>query len=167
MGGKTAMQFACDYPERTAKLLVADIAPRYYPPHHQDIINALTGIDFKKITSRAAAETELSKTLFDFGTRQFLLKNIYRVGTDQLGFRFNLEVLSQKMEEIGENIASVSTFNKPTLFLKGDKSPYISNNDSTEIKRHFPLAKLKQLIMQDIGCMPKIQSNFSKNHSLF
>ena len=38
MGGKTVMQFAVNYPERVRKLIVADISPRYYPPHHQDIL---------------------------------------------------------------------------------------------------------------------------------
>ena len=41
MGGKTAMQFACTKPERVSKLLVADIAPRPYPPHHDYILEAL------------------------------------------------------------------------------------------------------------------------------
>jgi pimeloyl-ACP methyl ester carboxylesterase len=40
MGGKTAMQFACSQPFYVEKLIVADIAPKYYPPHHQEIVNA-------------------------------------------------------------------------------------------------------------------------------
>jgi pimeloyl-ACP methyl ester carboxylesterase len=42
MGGKTAMQFACNFPDLVEKLLVADIAPKYYPPHHESIVKALT-----------------------------------------------------------------------------------------------------------------------------
>ncbi|MCR9082767.1 MAG: alpha/beta fold hydrolase, partial [Cyclobacteriaceae bacterium] len=37
MGGKTAMNFAIEYPDRVKKLIVADISPRYYPVHHQKI----------------------------------------------------------------------------------------------------------------------------------
>ena len=37
MGGKTAMQFATKYPEMVSKLIVADISPKEYPPHHQYI----------------------------------------------------------------------------------------------------------------------------------
>ena len=59
MGGKTAMQFACDHPEMTEKLIVADISPKYYPPHHQDIINGLQVLDFEKIRSRGEADGEL------------------------------------------------------------------------------------------------------------
>ena len=41
MGGKTVMKFAEKYPERVAKLIVADIAPQSYTPHHGPIFDAL------------------------------------------------------------------------------------------------------------------------------
>ena len=142
MGGKTAMQYACDNNNSVTKLLIADIAPKYYPPHHNAIINGLNALDFNTITSRGEADTELSKYITAYRTRQFLLKNLYWEEKGRLGFRFNLAVLSHKMEEVGENISSTSFYNGPTLFLKGDKSEYVSENDVSEIKRHFPLAEL-------------------------
>lgn len=142
MGGKTAMQFACEHAELTEKLIVADISPKFYPPHHQDIVNGLQALDFEKTTSRGEADEELSKYLSDFGTRQFLLKNLYWVEKGKLGFRFNLPVLSTKMEEIGENISSTAQYQGPTLFLKGDASEYVVETDLPEIKRHFPLAEI-------------------------
>lgn len=142
MGGKTAMQFACDHTELTEKLIVADISPKYYPPHHHDIINGLRALDFEKIKSRGDADAELSKFLSDFGTRQFLLKNLFWAEKGKLALRFNLPVLSTKMEEIGENISATAQFGGPTLFLKGDASEYVAETDLPEIKRHFPLAKI-------------------------
>jgi len=142
MGGKTAMQFACTFPYFTEKLLVADISPKYYPPHHNEIINALNNLDFGSISSRGQADEELAKHLDNFGIRQFLLKNLYWIEKGRLGLRFNLDVLGQKMEEIGESISTISTFDGPTLFLRGDKSEYIVAADLPEIKRHFPIAKL-------------------------
>ena len=41
MGGKAGMRFALDYPKRVRKLIVADIAPKFYPVLHGDIISAL------------------------------------------------------------------------------------------------------------------------------
>tara|TARA_R110002051_G_scaffold316104_1_gene395319 strand:- start:1931 stop:2701 length:771 start_codon:yes stop_codon:yes gene_type:complete len=143
MGGKTAMQFACTYPEKVKKLIIADIAPKYYPPHHQIIIDALNKIDLEKLASRNDADEILTRYIKDFGTRQFLLKNLYWVEKGKLDFRFNLKVLSDKMEEVGENISTTASFNGPTLFLRGDKSEYIAIEDYTTIKRHFPSAEIK------------------------
>jgi pimeloyl-ACP methyl ester carboxylesterase len=145
MGGKTAMQFACSHPERVSKLLIADIAPKFYPPHHQTIIDGLNAIKVKDLESRKDADLQLKKYIPDFGTRQFLLKNLYRTKGKSLDFRFNLEVLSQKMEEIGENINSTEHYNGPTLFLRGDRSEYVTQSDMEAIKRHFPKAGLETI----------------------
>ncbi|SDM74750.1 alpha/beta fold hydrolase [Kriegella aquimaris] len=145
MGGKAAMQFACSYPDLTKKLIVADIAPKYYPPHHQEIINGLKQLNFDQIKSRTEADKILGGYISDFGTRQFLLKNLYWASKEKLGFRFNLEVLANKMEEVGENIGAADHYNGPTLFLRGSKSEYIMENDLPEIKRHFPQAQLETI----------------------
>ena len=137
------MLFACRYPRLTKKLLVADIAPKFYPPHHQDIINGLNALDIRNISSRNDADEQLSKYIKNVGIRQFLLKNLYWEEKGVLGFRFNLQVLSEKMEEIGENIGSTDTYKGPTLFLRGDRSEYITPNDLSLIKRHFPLATVE------------------------
>ena len=142
MGGKTAMQFAVTYPYMLEKLVIADIAPKYYPPHHQEIINALKTLDFTQIKTRSEADKKLAESLNDFGIRQFLLKNLYWVDKGQLGLRMNLKVLQGKMEEIGENISGTATFNGPTLFLKGSRSEYIHANDSSIIRKHFPKASI-------------------------
>ncbi|MDT0605603.1 alpha/beta fold hydrolase [Croceitalea rosinachiae] len=142
MGGKTVMQFACSYPEKVEKLIVADIAPKYYPPHHQEIINGLLSLNFEEIKSRTEADKRLSEHLTNFGIRQFLLKNLYWIEKGKLDFRFNLEVLKDRMEEIGENIQALDTFDGDTLFLRGDNSEYILKNDFDSIKKHFPKATI-------------------------
>lgn len=145
MGGKTAMQFACSHPERIEKLLIADIAPKFYPPHHQTIIDGLNAISLSNLKSRKDADEELKRHIRDTGTRQFLLKNLYRNEEKNLSFRFNLEVLSEKMEEIGDNINSSESFNGPTLFLKGDRSEYVTKEDTELIHNHFPQATIESI----------------------
>ncbi|MBM1106061.1 alpha/beta fold hydrolase [Aurantibacter crassamenti] len=145
MGGKTAMQLACVNSERVEKLIVADIAPKFYPPHHQNIIDALNQLNLSAIDSRSQAEAELEKHLSEYGVRQFLLKNLYWVEKVKLGWRFNLKVLSNRMEEVGENIESGSIFEGPTLFLKGERSEYVIASDETVIKNHFPKATIETI----------------------
>ncbi|GLB50644.1 alpha/beta fold hydrolase [Neptunitalea lumnitzerae] len=138
MGGKTAMLFAVTYPDIVKKLIVADIGPKFYPPHHEIILNGLSSLDFDVIKNRREADDALSKYIFDWGTRQFLLKNLYWVEKEKLGFRFNLEVLRTKGAEIGEALPDFTSYEGDVLFLRGDKSEYVMPSDETLIKRHFP-----------------------------
>ncbi len=143
MGGKTAMEFSCNYPNKVSKLIIADIAPKYYPLHHQDILDSLQALDFERINSRSAADAILSEYIKDLGTRMFLLKNLYRKEGNHFGLRINLEVLNEKVIEIGRALEASKQFTKPTLFLRGDKSNYIKNTDINTIKNQFLLAEIE------------------------
>lgn len=145
MGGKTAMFFATTHSKMVKKLIIADISPRYYPVHHDQILKGLGQLDFNKLNSRGDADKELSYYVSDIGTRQFLLKNLYWVEKGQLGLRFNLKVLTNNVSEVGEALPISAVFNKETLFLKGDRSEYISINDEVIIHRHFPNAKIESI----------------------
>ncbi|MBO6879269.1 alpha/beta fold hydrolase [Winogradskyella sp.] len=142
MGGKTAMLFAAKYSELVNKLLVADISPRYYPVHHDAILEGLSSLDFTEIKSRGEADEALSAYVPEMGTRMFLLKNLYWVEKGQLGLRMNLEVLKEQVSEVGEALPVHATFDKETLFLRGDKSEYIGESDEAIINRHFPNSKI-------------------------
>ncbi len=142
MGGKTAMLFASQYPNMVTQLLVADISPRFYPVHHDAILEGLSALDFRAITTRGGADKALERYVSDLGTRQFLLKNLYWVEKGQLGLRINLEVLQNEVAEVGEALPSYARFEKETLFLRGDRSEYIGVEDAQIIKTHFPLAQI-------------------------
>lgn len=145
MGGKAAMFLAVQYPERLDRLVVADIGPKYYAPHHQDIMQALNAVDFSVKPDRAAVEETIAEYVPDFGTRQFLMKNVYRETPDQLAFRFNLPVFNKEIENIGQALTEGSHFDGSTLFLRGDKSRYIKDEDFGLIKSHFPNAEIKDI----------------------
>ena len=145
MGGKTAMQFACTYPDRVSRLLVADIAPRAYPPHHRHILDALAALPLERLQSRSEADKALAEHLSNPGIRQFLLKNLYWVEPGRLGLRLNLEVLRQRMEEIGAALAEGMRYEGPVLFLRGGESDYVGPQDLPGILGHFPNARLKTL----------------------
>jgi len=138
MGGKTAMLLATSYPNLVDKLLVADIGPKFYAPHHQDILAGLNAVDFTTKPSRNDVEEMLKNYIPDFGTRQFLMKSLYWQEPGQLAFRFNLAVFNEKINEIGKALQSDLIFERPTLFIRGGNSGYIQDIDYEDIKKHFP-----------------------------
>ena len=143
MGGKVAMFTATQFPDLVEKLIVADIGVKYYKPHHDEILNGLSAVDFSKKPSRSDVEEILTPFIPDFGTRQFLMKSLYWKEKDQLAFRFNLNAFVANKDVIGDALSEDAVFTKPTLFLKGANSNYILDSDLAEIKHHFPKAELE------------------------
>ena len=138
MGGKVAMTFACMYPERVEKLVVVDIAPKYYPPHHQEILSGLNAVEQAKIKSRKEADQILSQYFSESAMRQFLLKNLYWRSSKELTFKFNLKVLSDQIENVGQALHTDALFDRPALFIVGQSSNYIKETDVELIESHFP-----------------------------
>ena len=137
MGGKTAMLFAHHYPEYLKQLIVVDIAPRVYPPHHQTILEALHSIDLDFVTSRKEADRLMQPIIADTRVRQFLLKNLKRETKDRLAWKINLPVLSDKINEINKGQEQVYS-EVPTLFIRGGESDYIPEEDIPAIDQQFP-----------------------------
>ncbi len=142
MGGKTAMTFASENADRIDRLLIADISPRAYSPHHEHILSSLAALDFNKIKNRKEADEALAVQIKELSTRQFLLKNLYWKNPEQLGLRVNIEVLQTKGTTIGKSLAKNTVCTLPTLFLAGGNSQYILPEDHLLIKKHFPKAAL-------------------------
>lgn len=143
MGGKTVMNFAAAYPDIAEKLIVADIAPKYYKPHHQSILEGLSSIDFDIIKSRKTADFQLEKYISDRPTRQFLLKNLYWITPEKLGFRMNIAVLKNCGEQLGAALDSEANYSKPTLFIIGENSNYVKQAiDGELILEHFPQSEI-------------------------
>ena len=146
MGGKTAMLFATMYPEKVKSLLVVDIAPKYYSPHHQEVLKALTAVDFDQIEKRSQVDAIYQRYLSDIGTRQFLLKNIYRDKEQGWRYRFNLKVLVEQNQEIGAALPENAIFSGDrVLFISGGDSDYITEADSVLIPKHFPHAQIAKV----------------------
>ncbi len=146
MGGKTVMFFEQLFPNIAQKLIVADIAPRAYEPHHDAVLKALNAVDFTEINTRKDAEAILGQYITDFGTKQFLLKNIYwrEDETKQMAWRFNLETITKEYNNIGVVVPTFSSTTE-TLFIRGEKSNYISDNDMIEIRHRFSNVDLKTI----------------------
>ena len=145
MGGKTAMLFTCLHPEKIKKLIVADIAPKRYPPHHDYIIDALKSLNFEQYKSRGEVDIALSKNIHNTGIRQFLMKNLFWKSPGVLGLKCNIHTLAAHRLVIGQALSSQMKFTGPSLFVKGSASDYILAEDLNLIKSHFISAVLKNI----------------------
>lgn len=143
MGGKTAMQFASFFPEMVDHLIVVDIAPKVYPRGHDAIFKALQSLRFEDAVSRKDVDDQLAEYIDDLGIRQFLLKNIVRDKVSGFRLRMNLPVLYEDYENILGTLNWEHRFEGPTLFIRGEESPYIADGDMKEILQLFPAAKLE------------------------
>ncbi|MEP2773149.1 MAG: alpha/beta fold hydrolase [Fulvivirga sp.] len=143
MGGKTAMKFALQNGDLWDKLIVVDISPKAYPVHHDVILEGLSAIDVDALKSRGEADKKLAEYVSDFGTRQFLLKNLNRKKSGGFEWKINLPVIKENIEIIGEGMEEQLAIEKDVLFIRGEKSDYINNDDVILITQHFPNAKLE------------------------
>jgi esterase len=143
MGGKVAMEFALNYPDLVDKLIVVDIAPKPYPPGHDDIFRALFAIDMATLQNRQEAETILGQHIDDWGTRQFLLKNLSRLPEGGFEWKMNLPVIHRDYANILANLRFTYPFEGPCLFIRGAQSRYVLDEDFLTIQAHFPHAILQ------------------------
>lgn len=160
MGGKTAMSFAADYPERIEKLIIVDIAPKdyfllndesqYYL--HNNILRAMLEIDFNRIESRKQIEYFLNERIDSTQIVQFLLKSISRnKETTRFEWRLNLPVLYDNLDEIIKGVNAhwfddrLPIKNYPVLFIKGTNSNYILPEDFSSIHRIYPEAEISEI----------------------
>jgi len=160
MGGKTAMLFAADYPERIEKLIVVDIVPKdyfllndesqYYL--HNNILRAMIELDFSKIESRNQVEDFLNERIDNTSITQFLLKNVHRnKENQQFEWRLNVPVLYDNLDEIIKGVNAHSfddrlpIKNYPVLFIKGANSNYILPEDFASIRHIYPEAEIVEI----------------------
>lgn len=160
MGGKTAMCFAADYPERIEKLIVVDIAPKNYFLLndesqyflHKNILQAMLEIDFSRMESRKEVENYLLQKIDSTQIVQFLLKNVHRSKeTHHFEWRLNVKAVYGNLDEIISGVNErwfedrLPIFNYPVLFIKGAKSNYILPEDEKTIRRIYPEAIIREI----------------------
>lgn len=145
MGGKTAMVFSLSHLELVEKLIIVDMAPRRYPPHHRQILNALSSLDLRSFKSRAEMESQLAPAIPDLAVRQFLLKNVKRDQAGTFYWQMNLAAIEANYDRLSEEISSSRSFEKPTLFIRGEHSDYIRDEDMNLIRKLFARAELCEI----------------------
>ncbi|MCR9141254.1 MAG: alpha/beta fold hydrolase [bacterium] len=149
MGGMAAMAFALEYPEALSGLVVVDIAPREYPPHHSKEFEALS-IDVSQYSSRSDIDARMQAIVSDRTVRQFLQMNLERKD-EGYAWKVNVPALKNATHTSGlENAGAIAGGNQgqfagPTLFLRGGDSDYIRDEDFGEIERLFAKSEIRTI----------------------
>ena len=89
------------------------------------------------IEVREEIDSFLSRTYTDKGMRLFLLKNLYRNENKEFDWRFNIDILLEKVSNIQEADFVNGICKIPTHFIRGGKSNYITSEDELIINKHF------------------------------
>ena len=144
MGGKTAMHFALKHPGRTDRLIVADIAPRAYPPHHLPLLETLLALEPSQYASRQEVDDALAESVSSWGVRQFLLKNLGREDGDYV-WQPNLPAIRASYDAISGGMETDGRFDGPALFVRGERSDYVTDADVPAIRALFPSATLETI----------------------
>lgn len=146
MGGKVAMRLACARPERVAKLLVVDIAPRAYPRSHQREFAAMHALDLAAVRTRQDAEKQLEPLVPDWPMRQFLLGNLERRPDGRFRWTIDLPALTEALPALeAEFLGGDERFEGEVLFVLGGRSRYFASGDEARATAHFPRARFVTL----------------------
>jgi esterase len=147
LGGLVAMQFSLHDPELVGKLVVVDISLRRNRDYseHRQLIDAMKKVDFSLASVRSDVERQLMESIPSARIRQFLLKNVYWRDKNTMGWRLNLDVLEESLPLEINDPDPTKKFSGEALFIRGEKSGYLTDEDLPEIYRKFPNAELSTI----------------------
>lgn len=154
MGGKIAMLLALLEPELVDRLAVVDISPAATSSftEFETYIAGMQAMDLDAIATRADADEALAPAAPDPGVRAFLLQNLRREGS---GWRWqpNLEVIGRDIATIGgwpaDDISGLPPFDQPVLWLSGERSQYVTDDNLAEMRRLFP--RMRHVVVKGAG----------------
>lgn len=148
MGGKVAMLLACRQPERVARLIVVDIAPKdYFWVAHRAEFAAMNELDLTSLQSRAEAELRFEARVDDWAMRKFIATNLERT-PDGNGWRWviHLPAVTAALPAMEKKpLGSDERFAGETLFVIGGKSRYVLKEDEAQVRAHFPQAQIETI----------------------
>ncbi len=140
MGGKAAMVLALQQPELVTHLIVADIAPVAYSHSQMGPIEAMRSVDLARVDARSDAADQLHG--LEPGVRDFLLQSL---DVKARKWTLNIEVLAAEMDKIIGFPEVSGQFDRPTLFLSGAASDYVTSDHRSSIKPLFPNARFAKI----------------------
>lgn len=152
MGGKVAMVLALRHPELVRRLVVVDISPVSSGASRgefQHLLGSLTALDLPSLERRSDVDEALAAAVPNTTVRSFLLQNLkHRDG--RFTWEPNLELLYGELEKImGFPDMPGAVFDGPVLWIRGDKSNYVTDEDAPIMRALFP--KTRRMTVRGAG----------------
>lgn len=144
MGGKVAMMLALRHPELVDRLVIVDISPVGSDDQgeFEHLLDSLADLDLSTLSGRSDADERLSEPIDDARVRGFLLQNLRR-SPDGLAWQANLDLLRRELPAIGGFPESPGdSFDRPVLWVSGERSPYVRPEHETAMRALFPRTQL-------------------------
>ena len=150
------MEFALRYGDRVEKLIVVDIAPRAYSPRHEKILQAMLSLDLPAFETRKEIEEALAPAVPELATRQFLLKNVTRAPGQTFHWKLGLREIAGDYARLSEPPTATALYGKPVLFVRGEASDFLLDEDISLIRGLFPQAELRTI--PRAGHLPHVEN---------
>ncbi|RAL13243.1 alpha/beta fold family hydrolase [Aspergillus homomorphus CBS 101889] len=148
MGAKVAMTVALESANLVSALVPVDNAPinAALKSDFDKYVRGMQHVEAEKPQSQSHADSVLQKYEESLPIRQFLLTNLVRVPEDRtMKFRVPLSVLGESLGNMADfpyrEPGSVR-YDGPTLFVRGTKSRYVTDDAIPAIKAFFPRAQI-------------------------
>lgn len=139
LGGKVALRVAVSNPSLVRRLVVVDIVPKVYPPYHSRDFEAMLALPVGDLPTRKAADERLAETIPDWAHRQFLLTNLKRAESGGLAWSIPLSTLHRNLDPLrSDSMVDRPPPMQPTLFIRGGKSRFITDDDEAALRERFP-----------------------------
>ncbi|HOF20808.1 MAG TPA: hypothetical protein PLO24_06115, partial [Bacteroidales bacterium] len=133
-------------------LLIADISP--FPAKgrrsreyrlHLEILRTINETGLSEISSRSDVENLISGKISSGRIRGFILKNLQRMPDGKFRWKINAPALLRNLDNIMDGLprpdgSSEPVTGFPVIFLKGEHSDYLPDDDRSDILRIFPSA---------------------------
>ena len=155
MGGKVAMLVALRHPDLVRRLVVLDMSPTSTAHVGEDfghLLGSLHTLDLDALVDRNDADRRLAARIPDPRVRGFLLQNLRRKPKGETGWEWQphtrlLEDFLPEMSDFPDTGDAV--FEGPVLWLGGDRSNYIRDEDAPRMRELFP--NVRRMTVKNAG----------------
>ncbi len=142
MGGKTAMEFALEFPDIPRAIVVEDMVPGKSEGLAGNYIRMLLDLDLGPAVYRKDVEDQLLEKVADRRLALFLLKNLVRNKDKTFSWRSNLKALAENYKRLMNGLEPGRRWDGPALFIAGGRSGIMKVESPEEILEFFPHAQI-------------------------